>query len=289
MHFLDESAWAVAQSTAKQVFKVDYFIDDLGVMEQDIQKIGREFLKCNDIKDQQILSQCFNVIADTMKDAARDFSWDQNPSISKWNRIKYGIMFLTLAVFDAHISIVAKNAPLEKKYELGKRYSFIFERFNSLLFEFEDALETWRFNQVNPVKICEIHSIMWKEFQGTCETRWRRSADEDENEINSGLGSSYDVESLIDEKVERIGNNFLHKRKYRASVNDIVTEHVVFQEDILLDTGNRGVGIHDVFQRARDARWKYIESIKNDMPRFNEDVVRVARHIIESTIKYLQK
>ncbi|XP_065647804.1 uncharacterized protein LOC100209363 [Hydra vulgaris] len=283
-----QSVWTVAQATAKELFKVDYFIDDLSVMEQDIHKIGRQFLNCKEYKNEQKISDCFSVVADTLRDATRDFTWSYDPTIFKWDRIKYGTMFLTLAVFEAHISLVAKQAPLAKKYEFGKRYGFIFDRFNSLMFDFENALNAWRLDQVTPVKICEVHSVMWKEFEGTCETRWRRSADEDEKGISSGMGSSYDVESLIDEKVEKLGSNLFHKKKYKATVYDSVSDHQVFQEEIILDTGSRGIGIHDVFQRAKDARWKYIDTIKNDMPRYNEDVVHAVRNIIESMVRYFK-
>ncbi|XP_065662354.1 uncharacterized protein LOC100201886 isoform X2 [Hydra vulgaris] len=284
-----KSVWAIAQATAKQVFKVDYLIDDLAVMEQDIRKIGRLYLKCKEHKNEQALFDCFSAVADTMNDATRDFRWSIDPTISKVSRIKYGTMFLTLAVFDAHISLVAIKSPFEKKYELKKQLSFLFERFYSIMYDFEKALDVWRLNQISPVKICEVHIIMWKEFEGTCETRWRRAIDEVENKTVDGINSAYDVESLIDEKVEKIGSNLLQKKKYQASVYDFVNDHQVFQEDIILDTGSRGIGIHNLFQKAKDIRWKYIDSIKNHMSRFNEDIVRAVRSMLNSIIFILKE
>ena len=271
---------------AKQVFNITYRISDLSVMEQDIQKISRGFLDCEKLtKNKLNSSQCFSELAVTLEDAIRDFK-SSSPSTSRRNRVKYATMFMTMVVFQAHIALIAKNSPLPYKTNLNKRYGFIFEKINAHLNQFEFRSEDWRISasQVTPVTICEIHVIMWIEFQGACEKRWRRSVDEEEN---FGLGTSYDNESLIDRKVERIGNPNPHKMKYRATVYDKFASYQVFQEDALVDSSSRGVGIFELFKKGNSRRLKYNEGIANEMKRFNEDLVTLVRGIVESTNRIL--
>ncbi|XP_065673380.1 uncharacterized protein LOC105847641 isoform X1 [Hydra vulgaris] len=280
------SVWNIAQIMAKKVFNITYNIEDLIVMEQDIEKISRGFSVCKKMsKKLQKTFHCFDDLAITLEDAIVDFK--SSLSTSRRNLVKYATMFMTMVVFQAHIALIARNPPTPSNASLKKKYSLIFEKINVHLNQFEFNSQDWRISasQVTPVTICEIRLRMWIEFQGACEKRWRRSLDdENEEEESFGMLLHNGNESLIESKVQGIGNPNSNRFKYRATVYDKFANYLVFQKDELVNSSTRGDRIFKLFKDGNEQRLQYNEGIAKKMKNFNEELVTIIRSIVESTI-----
>ena len=188
----------MAQIEAYNVFGIDLLPENLIPMETGIEKLKDHYSFCSKLNYSSERSKCFYKLLDFLKGAKRDFRWNISPSVSKQERPKFGTMYLSFTAMSVLLSSISS---LNMKYvddrftkETWIRdFSNEIDTINNMLFDYERGITVWRLDQITPVQICEITQYFWKNYEGVCETRWRRDTgleNEDETDNNSNDNSN---------------------------------------------------------------------------------------------------
>ena len=298
--FVGNTIWLKAQQEAFKTFGTYLQKPDLQILETGIRMLSRHYETCEEMALTTRRAYCFYQFVEKLGSVKRDLKWEIGPE-TKEGRAKFGFMFYTLMGITSHIVIIAlENFKLFKDDALTVKakaefYALVQNEID-IIFEQEDALVTWRLDQITPVTICEVKLVFWKEFEQTCETRWRRSIEEDD-EVASGndlinhkkICEDCEDDNFISlDKVDRIGG-LTDKRNmlFQASVIDHVTNRVIFKQESEGRGSERGNVLHHLFLAGMKARGREEIKIRKFTENINNGTVTVARDILNKLLPLL--
>ena len=167
-----------------------------------------------------------------------------------------------------------------------------------MLFDYERGIIVWRIDQITQVQICEIIQHFWKNFEGVCQTRWRRdtgSANEygfdNDSKVNSDdnkmkLGYS-GFEDFAINALDKIGNEKnLSGKLYKGKVIDIVQENVSFDEVEFVDNADiRGKKLNNLFREGIKRRVEHERDIYTFMESFNGNTITFVQQLVTEYYK----
>lgn len=204
----------------------------------------------------------------------------------------------------ALVSVVARDNieyfdnPHEKKEKIHRFSHVIYKMISDLQGSnpFDHDVVEFRLDQITPVTICDITTHFWKEFEGSCETRWTTMAFDKKhsNQIKlrsnisgpprivetEGGDKAKDTEPTIPENEESrdtvedegidkstlIGGDLgPSKKRYRTTVIDSSNDKVVYESNFIADGSSRGGMMDDATKEGLDARGKEEVKVKEQI------------------------
>ena len=264
--------------------------------------LSRHYETCEEMELMTRRAYCFYQFVEKLGNVKRDLKWETDPMLSKEGRAKFGFMLYSFMGMTSHIAIIAlENFKLFKDDALIEKakaeFSALIHKEIDILHEHENDLITWRLDQITPVTICEIKLLFWKEFEQTCETRWRRNIEEDD-EVASGndlinhkkICEDCEEDNFISlNKVDRIGG-LTDKRNmlFRGTVVDHVTNRVIFKQESEVTGSERGKVLQNLFLAGIKARGKEEVKIREITENNNNGTVTVTRDILNKLLALLK-
>ena len=265
-------------------------------METGIEKLQNHYSFCSKLNYSSEKSKCFYRILDVVKGAKRDFMWNISPSVSKQERPKFGTMYLSFTAMSVLLSSVSS---LNMKYADDRftketwirDFSNEIDMINNMLFDYERGIIVWRLDQITPVQICEITQYFWKNYEGVCETRWRRDtgleneADNDSNANSNDNQTTFDYSSFNDsvlnvvDKIGRDANPF--DKFYKGKVIDKVQKKILFEKGEYVNNSDiRGNKLNVLLREGMKKRGEHEKSVRAIVESFNKNTIKLVRQLI---------
>jgi len=294
---LDDSIWWYAQQESRSAFNIDLGIEELLTMETAIKKLKQHHNICNDLKVNKRRAQCFHHLVDIIQAGKRDFTWDISTDISKEGKAKIGTLYISYAAMSALLSVIAsKNLDSlndDRKADAWREeFAAEITKLSDFLHDYEHDISTWRTDQISPVEICQVKQLFWKEFTGVCETRWKRSIDDNEKDDEDESKKEFDDNENNDPSLnvaDKIGGttNF-YTKLYRGKVFDDVTKETLFVDDAYVkDEENLGTKLISLYKNGMKERWSKEETVRKDMVKYNNNTIKAVRRVIAAAHKVL--
>lgn len=292
-HQKENSAWFVAEETARDMFNIPMGMEDLKFIEKLLFSVGRHFEQCVSMKPSRERAQCFFHLAPLVLDLETGSRWLTLPEISIELKAKFGTMYNTIALLISHLALIAKENfqvfedPILTQFKLHG-YRKALENVNRMLHDFDVDIINWRVDAVSPPIICEITQKFWKEFVGVCETRWRRSIDiNDEPDTNKktfiGVAENGDVISEEDEyktreddtilnSADRIGTSCAQNCiQFRVQVVDTAIDKVLYENYKYTAKTAKAETMNMLVTRANIVRGDEANKIKHKVTKLAND------------------
>jgi len=324
----EDSVWWYAQTEAQKEFNIELGVDDLLGIEKYLKNLDHHYTHCSTYSKNKRRAICFHQFLRMFEDGLRSFLWDYAPDIDRESKSKWGTLYLTNA---AMVSLISASININIKYlgdeNIVRDWKVAFfqdlEHVYSYLYAYEKDVIRWRREQITSMDICENKKIFWKEFPQACETRWRRSTDETDEEIeeeteveNSDKKSSLyeaiqefsnvknltaaltdeednEVDSRNDDPsldvADRIGGTPKGIRFYSAKIIDDVTKEVLYEKSIEVEDGeNRGIHLIRMHAEGMEIRGKHQIKIVKEVKKYNKDTVFNVRKILNMEMLQLK-
>ena len=151
-------------------------------------------------------------------------------------------------------------------------------KFSDTLRECERDITIWRVDQISAVEICETNKYFWKEFVGTCETRWWRSVEsESKDESNKEKLEYPNQDDPALDIADKIGGNSNDFQKIcKGTVIDRVQNKVLFEKDTYVDLKDiRGNKLNKLIKEGNEKRGDHERDIRSFMDGFNNNSTKI--------------
>ena len=151
-------------------------------------------------------------------------------------------------------------------------------KFSDMLLEYERDITIWRVDQISAVEICETNKYFWKEFVGTCETRWWRSVEsESKDESNKEKLEYPNQDDPALDIADKIGGNSNDFQKIcKGTVIDRVQNKVLFEKDTYVDLKDiRGNKLNKLIKEGNEKRGDHERDIRSFMDGFNNNSTKI--------------
>ena len=265
-------------------------------METGIKKLKDHYILCSGLDFDQDKSYCFYKSNDLIKAIKRDFMWDISPDISKEGKVKFGTLFLSFTALSYLLATISSDNIKHIKHEMTKNewiseISKSLTKFSDMLLEYERDITIWRVDQISAVEICETNKYFWKEFVGTCETRWRRSVElESKDESNKEKFEYPNQDDPALDIADKIGGNSNDFQKiFKGTVIDRVQNKVLFEKDTYVDLKDiRGNKLNKLIKEGSEKRGDHERDIRSFMDGFNNNSTKIVRGLIVAYHKNFQ-
>lgn len=293
-HFFTEdkmsSIWPLTYNATVATSAYEYGFDELVNIERDATRLAKHLKLCMDTGKNIKKATCLANILTTVKQIVDDTTWRYDDEVVMDDIAKQIHFFVAIRSMLANsLRIVEVNLPaianIQKRNAhegsirdffkvvlreiVGTRYK---ETAMPILDKTWEYARYWRKDQVSAVEVCQQRTVMWKDFTQGCETRWRRSNDEDKEEDEEEETKEArenrtlkDLEVLkkIEEKVSSIGGT-LHDTEITltGTVKDTVTGEKIFTGRAATDgTTHKGDIMEEFVRDGNKAREKYVKKL----------------------------
>ena len=293
----------MAQIEAYKVFGIDLLFENLVPMETEIEKLKDHYSFCSTLNYSSDRSKCFYKLLDFLKGAKRDFMWNISPSVSKQERPKFGTMYLSFTAMSVLLSSISSLNMKCVDDRFTKEtwildFSNEIDNINNMLFDYERDITVWRLDQITPVQICEITQYFWKNYEGVCETRWRRDIaleNEDEADNNSngnsndnqttfGYSSFNDFVFSVVDKIGRDADPF--EKFYKGKVIDTIQKKILFEKvEYVKNSDIRGNKLNILLREGMKKRGEHEKRVRAIMESFNKNTIKLVRQLITAYYK----
>lgn len=243
-------------------------------METGIKKLKDHYILCSGLDFDQDKSYCFYKSNDLIKAIKRDFMWD---------KAKFGTLFLSFTALSYLLATISSDNIKHIKHEMTKNewiseISKSLTKFSDMLLEYERDITIWRVDQISAVEICETNKYFWKEFVGTCETRWWRSVEsESKDESNKEKFEYPNQDDPALDIADKIGGNSNDFQKiFIGTVIDRVQNKVLFEKDTYVDLKDiRGNKLNKLIKEGNEKRGDHERDIRSFMDGFNNNSTKI--------------
>ena len=243
-------------------------------METGIKKLKDHYILCSGLDFDQDKSYCFYKSNDLIKAIKRDFMWD---------KAKFGTLFLSFTALSYLLATISSDNVKHIKDEMTRNewiseISKSLTKFSDTLRECERDITIWRVDQISAVEICETNKYFWKEFVGTCETRWRRSVElESKDESNKEKFEYPNQDDPALDIADKIGGNSNDFQKiFIGTVIDRVQNKVLFEKDTYVDLKDiRGNKLNKLIKEGNEKRGDHERDIRSFMDGFNNNSTKI--------------
>lgn len=310
-HDKENSVWYAAQEEAQAMYNMPLSKENMQFIEKLIFAAANHYDECVNMKAKtRKRAQCFYHLASPLRDLERGSRWIAAPEISFMNKAKFGTIYNSAATLTSHLAVIAKESfKVFKDHKLSKDklhdYIKTLETAQRMLFDYDISVINWRVDGISPPVVCEVNERLWKEFEGICETRWRRSVEADDvpsalplNAVGSGKeknddSEEFDVISLEDQYetreqdsildiADRIGHSWSTTyKKFRVQILDNVNGKVLFEQEKIGDYSSRGETMDELAVKARESRGKFVKEIKDKVTEFANETYKVNEFIMK--------
>ena len=256
-------------------------------METGIKKLKDHYILCSGLDFDQGKSYCFYKSNDLIKAIKRDFMWD---------KAKFGTLFLSFTALSYLLATISSDNVKHIKDEMTRNewiseISKSLTKFSDTLRECERDITIWRVDQISALEICENNKYFWKEFVGTCETRWRRSVElESKDESNKEKFEYPNQDDPALDIADKIGGNSNDFQKiFIGTVIDRVQNKVLFEKDTYVDLKDiRGNKLNKLIKEGNEKRGDHERDIRSFMDGFNNNSTKIVRGLIVAYHKNFQ-
>lgn len=192
---------------ALDLLNMEMSMDDLKFQEKLVTSVQGHYDHCVKMNKGILKAQCFYHISSLLQDLEHGSRWIAGPQISIMNKVKFGTLYNIASTLIAHISLIAnENIKQFKQHHVFdhkmSEFTKVLGTIHRMLNEFGNSVVHFRMDSITPPIVCEIFERFWKEFTGMCETRWRRSIDDDEK-----------LPALLEDDVTTSNNNINEKNE----------------------------------------------------------------------------
>ena len=286
--YLEQSVWYHVYNQTYKWSGMRLSKTDLHSLQQTIQKLFRQYQQCSTKENNKRQAICFSRLLKTLEAGKRDVSWLKTTSDEEeGGRAKFGLYLTAYAAMAAHISKLALAS--SKVYErkdlkaMKNNLDTILKYYLKVLneYEYEDLLR--RLGQLRSVKICEVRTHFWKEFEQVCEFRWRRSSEVD-NDIDADIEKFHDDDSALD-IADRIGGGVDNSKiRYHGTVIDEAHGNVIFDKYLDTKVETKGQAVQTLFEEGIEARGKEEKKIRKNLEEFHNETVILVRRLINKSL-----
>ena len=259
---------------------------DLHSLQEAVEKIFRQYQRCSTKENNMKQAISFTRLLKTIEAGKRDASWLKSTSDEEQGgRAKYGIYLTAYVAMPAHISelVVSSSQVYETKDVkiMQDDLESIMKYFIKVLADYEGKDILRRLGQLRSVKICEVRTHFWKEFDQVCEFRWRRSSEVD-NDIDADIERFYDDDSALNiaDKIGREVDN--SKIRYHGTVIDEAHGNVVFDKYLVTNMETKGQAVQTLFEEGIGVRGKEEKKIAKDLEEFHNGTVTLVRRLLNN-------
>jgi len=224
-------------------------------------------------------AQCFYHISSLLQDLEHGSRWIAGPQISIMNKVKFGTLYNIAGTLIAHMSLIAKEHIKQFKHRHVfehklSEFTKVLSTIHRMLNEFGNTLVHFRMDSITPPIVCEIFERFWKEFTGTCETRWRRSIDDDEKlpallEDDVAANNNNNNNNDKDEKKEELdssGDNDDDEDDDESDIEQLAEQFQAKEEDPILYVADKiGNSCEIGPKRCKKYRVQIIDNVKREV------------------------
>jgi len=323
----ESSIWYLAQKEANELFGMEMEIESLQFIETLLKRLAGHYQHCITMEKSVERSQCFAGLAAMLKDTEKGARWHTDPDMEVGEKAKFGALYNSVAAMSALLSVVSMHEmkqfenPHERKEKMHRFEHVIFKMISDMQGsnEYDHDIVEFRLDQIGPVTICDTVTHFWKEFEGSCETRWTNMAFDEAHKnqikLRSNISSpprdvkpeggdrATDTEASIPEDKENrntvddmgvdiatlIGGDLgPTKKRYKTFVIDASNDKTVFEKYFVTEVGSRADAMDLATKEALVERGKEELKVKEDVMAYVNGTFYINMKLLKKTLELIK-